>query len=132
MNLVGLLNKCQTAQGSRLLQRWVKQPLMDVRLINERLDVVEVLARDLVLRETLQSEHVRKIPDLQRIAKKFQRAKGGLQDCVRLYDAVKRLEAMAIVMEGAVNGASTGAVLVTELFVRPFRVHEHTDATHKT
>jgi DNA mismatch repair protein MSH2 len=33
MNLLGLLNKCKTAQGSRLIGQWLKQPLVNVHEI---------------------------------------------------------------------------------------------------
>ncbi|KMS94526.1 hypothetical protein BVRB_020530, partial [Beta vulgaris subsp. vulgaris] len=43
-SLFGVLNKCKTAAGSRLLQHWIKQPLMSTSLINNRLDCVESLS----------------------------------------------------------------------------------------
>lgn len=33
MSLYGLLNRCKTAQGMRLLNRWLKQPLVNLHEI---------------------------------------------------------------------------------------------------
>lgn len=35
MSLYGLLNRCKTAQGQRLLARWLKQPLVNLHEICE-------------------------------------------------------------------------------------------------
>jgi len=67
----------------RLLAQWLRQPLRDRRAIVERHDVVQVILQDAEMRQTLRDEHLRRIPDLQAIAKKLGRKKAGLHDCYR-------------------------------------------------
>ena len=44
-SLLGVLDDTLTPMGSRLLRRWLNQPLLDVDAINRRLDAVQLLHR---------------------------------------------------------------------------------------
>ncbi|XP_072932717.1 DNA mismatch repair protein Msh2 [Epargyreus clarus] len=93
-SLLGLLDRCRTQPGKRLLAQWLRQPLRDINLINERLDVVELLISNSQLRLQLHEEHLRRIPDLQALARRLTRKKANLHDCYKIYQAVNRLPSL--------------------------------------
>ncbi|KAK0517018.1 hypothetical protein JMJ35_000173 [Cladonia borealis] len=103
MSLYGLLNHCKTPVGSRLLAQWLKQPLMSLEEIEKRQQLVEAFMVDTELRQTMQEEHLRSIPDLYRLSKRFQKKLANLEDVVRAYQVAIRLPGFIGTLEGVMD-----------------------------
>lgn len=54
------------AQGQRMLSRWIKQPLVDLNHIEERLTAVEAFIECAEMRMTLADQHLKKLPDFDK------------------------------------------------------------------
>lgn len=68
--LLSVLDKTRTAGGARLLRRWLEQPLKDAKLINFRLDAVEELYKNLMLRENV-GLLLKNVKDIERLTSKI-------------------------------------------------------------
>ena len=104
MSLYGLLDRCKTAMGSRRLLRWVKQPLVDIVEITQRLDFVELFVGATELRQTLREDYLRGFADLDRMARRLGSERASLQDCVVLYDNAEKLAPMARLLQEEEEG----------------------------
>lgn len=97
-SLKGILDYCATAQGSRLLEQWIKQPLKDINAINERLEVVDSISRNLEIRTQLIKEWLPRVSDLMPLSRKIGSKKASLQDCYKVYTAVSTIPAIIKVL----------------------------------
>ncbi|GME84261.1 unnamed protein product [Ambrosiozyma monospora] len=93
-SVFGLLNYCKTSGGSRLLSRWLKQPLVDLDEINKRHLIVKLLLQDGTLKNNLQSQFLNEVPDITKLLKKLSAKRGNmgkLDDVIRLYQLCLKL-----------------------------------------
>jgi len=110
-SLIGILNQTRTPGGARLMQEWLKQPLLDPVMINERLDLVEIMVNNTELRQLLFEEHLRRFPDFQRLSAKFGSSKANLQDMYKVYLALSKLDPLVSCLQENAGEGKTFATL---------------------
>lgn len=86
-SLLGILDKTHTAMGSRKMKQWLKEPLNDTDSITKRLDAVEVLVDDILLRNHLK-EGLKKIYDLERLAGRVASGNANGKDLIALMNSI--------------------------------------------
>lgn len=89
-SLLWLLDKTKTSMGGRLLKSFIDQPLRDAEMINARLDSVEELASDLILRKSL-IDALDGFSDIERKCSKISAGTITPKECLSLADTLSKL-----------------------------------------
>jgi len=86
--LLNELNFTSTAMGNRLLVQWIQQPLLDIEEINKRLDAVEQLKENQVLRTNLRDE-LKNILDIERLLGRISLGAASAREVLNLNESLK-------------------------------------------
>ena len=88
--LLWVLDKTSTSMGGRLLRRWINDPLIDVSEINKRLEAVEELKNNIILRGEI-VEVLKKVYDMERLSAKIAYGSANGRDLISLKNSAKQL-----------------------------------------
>lgn len=89
-SLLWVLDKTKTAMGARLLRNYIEQPLIDIDMINKRLDGVSQLKDNMITREEIR-EYLNAIYDLERLMSKISYKSANPRDLVALKSSLEML-----------------------------------------
>ncbi len=89
-SLLGVIDETKTPMGARLLGDWLSSPLTDLEQINQRLDAVEELVREVTLRDDLR-DTLRYIHDLQRLTSRVATGRCSPRDLGSLAETLGKL-----------------------------------------
>ncbi len=89
-SLLWVLDKTKTAMGSRLLRKWIEQPLVSKKQIEGRLDAIEELMNKPMVRAELK-EFLGPIYDLERLMSKISLGTANCRDLIAFKSSVQML-----------------------------------------
>ena len=87
--LAGVMDKCQTAMGSRMLRRWLQRPLRDAATLQARFQTLDALLAS-SMTESMQ-EQLGGIGDIERILSRVALRSARPRDLRQLCEALSRL-----------------------------------------
>ncbi len=97
-SLLGVLDKTHTAMGSRKMKQWLREPLNQVDEINQRLDGVEALCNNPLLRNNLK-EALKEIYDFERLTGRIACGSANGKDLIALRNSIAVLPEIKDVLQ---------------------------------
>lgn len=98
--LLWLLDKTETAMGSRTLANWIVSPLNNAEKINYRLDGVEELYKNSIIRSGL-TDYLHPIKDIERLSGKVSNGNINPRDCKTLGVSLSATPNLKMLLLGA-------------------------------
>lgn len=89
-SLFGVLDLTKTAMGGRLLKKWIQEPLIQLNAIEDRLDLVEVFSKDLMLQDDI-NNYMKNIFDIERLIAKISYGNCNGRDLIALKNSIEYL-----------------------------------------
>ena len=89
-SLLWVLDKTGTAMGARMLRRFIEQPLIDQEEIEARLDAVEELTEQPMIREEIR-EYLKPIYDMERLASRISYQSANPRDLIAFRSSLEML-----------------------------------------
>jgi DNA mismatch repair protein MutS len=86
-SLLGVLDKTHTAMGSRKMKKWLREPLNGCQEIQERLDAVDCLIQNYIVRNNLK-ESLKAIYDFERLVAKIACGSANGKDLIALRNSL--------------------------------------------
>ena len=100
-SLLHVLDKTSTAMGGRLLRKYVEEPLVNKVKIDERLNVIQEIKDDFMLREDL-NEILKNVYDIERICGKIAFEKVTPKEMIHLKNSIEKLP----ILKDTINSSS--------------------------
>ncbi len=97
-SLLWVLDKTKTAMGARLLRKYVEQPLIETKEINERLGAVEELKDNAITREELR-EYLNPVYDLERLISRISYQTANPRDMIAFKTSLSMLPHIKYIMK---------------------------------
>lgn len=97
-SLLWVLDKTETSMGSRMLRRWIEEPLVNKEKITLRLNAVEELFNDLSLNDSLK-EALHDIYDIERILGKISNKNANAKDLIALKTSIGKIPNVKRIIE---------------------------------
>ncbi len=91
--LLKLMDTTSSPMGARLLKRWLVLPLKDIGKINERLDLVEFLIKEVDLRIKL-VQHIKQTGDVERLVSKIPLRKINPREVLQIARGLQHVQSM--------------------------------------
>ncbi|KAG4080064.1 hypothetical protein HA402_014504 [Bradysia odoriphaga] len=110
-SILGVLDRCKTAQGHRLMAQWVKQPLRNEAIIKDRHDIVQCFIDASTARTDLHESYMKRMPDVMVLCKRLMRKKASLKDLYRLYQVVARIPKILAILSDLLNPAVDSVIV---------------------